>query len=87
MACDQGGNVWEWNEAILYGSYRGLRGGSFYNFDNDLNASIRNYRYYYPTNENIHVGFRVSEVPEPGSMALLALGAVGMLRRRRNVRG
>jgi formylglycine-generating enzyme required for sulfatase activity len=26
---DQGGNVWEWNEAIVDGTSRGLRGGSF----------------------------------------------------------
>jgi formylglycine-generating enzyme required for sulfatase activity len=82
---DQGGNVWEWNESIRYGSYRGLRGGSFYYFVSYLHAS---YRYYnYPAFESFDIGFRVSEVPEPGTMALLALGAVGMLRRRRNVRG
>jgi hypothetical protein len=83
---DQGGNVWEWNEAIFSGSYRGLRGGSFYCYGLDLLAS---YRYYYgfPADESNILGFRVSEVPEPGSIALLALGAVGMLRRRRNVRG
>jgi formylglycine-generating enzyme required for sulfatase activity len=83
---DQGGNVWEWNEAILYGSCRGLRGVSFDAFAGDgLHASSRGR--YDPSNEDVIIGFRVSEVPEPGTMALLALGAVGMLRRRRNVRG
>ncbi len=80
---DQGGNVWEWNEAVLYGSYRGLRGGSFYYTGNYLPAS---YRYnYYPTYEHYGVGFRVSEVPEPASLAILAFGGIGMLVRRRGL--
>ena len=58
---DQGGNVWEWNEAILYGSYRGLRGGSFDYDDDYLRASSRGYRN--PSSGFILIGFRVSEVP------------------------
>ena len=75
---DQGGNVWEWNEAVI-GSYRGMRGGSF--LVSDLRAS---YRYVGdPADEFLHAGFRVSEVPEPASASVLLVGAVALLRRRK----
>jgi len=81
---DQGGNVWEWNESIVYqdSTYasRGLRGGAFYYDVYSLHASHRSY--YYPTIEYYYFGFRVSEVPEPGTMLMLALVGVGLIRRR-----
>lgn len=79
---DQGGNVWEWNEAVRYGSERGLRGGSYGNYGSCLASS-------YPINgtpdvEYYIVGFRVvSEVPEPSCVVLLSLGGLALLRRRR----
>ena len=86
---DQGGNVWEWHEAIVYeGSdyaYRGLRGGSFVDNDYNLQASYRNY-YFDSTCEYYMFGFRVSEVvPEPSSFIALAAGLISLLgiRRRR----
>ena len=69
---DQGGNVWEWNDTILYQdanyAYRGCRGGSFDDgYGAYLHASSRHYHSWdYPTLEWVNVGFRVSEaVPEP----------------------
>ncbi|MBE3070385.1 MAG: SUMF1/EgtB/PvdO family nonheme iron enzyme [Planctomycetes bacterium] len=86
---DQGGNVWECNEAAAYegdgGSYRGIRGGSFYYTDDYLLASFRSY--YDPTGGDDLVGFRVVAVPEPATMSLLALAGLGMLARRRSGRG
>ncbi len=62
---DQGGNLWEWDEAILYGSFRGLRGGSFSYGGNYLHAAFRGsygFSLGYPSNEDRGVGFRVAEV-------------------------
>ncbi len=73
---DQAGNAWEWNEAILFGSYRGRPGGSFDEVLSLLHASARS--------KGAHtfggsIGFRVAEVAEPATIALLAFGGVMVL--------
>ena len=87
---DMMGNVWEWNETLLYGSYpdvRGaypvVRGGSFrYNLAGDgvLSSSYRSGDNIYDEYEE---GFRVASVPEPCSLVLLSLGGLALLRKRR----
>ena len=85
---DQAGDVWELNEAIIYynyGRYRGLRGGSF-EFGYYADSLQSGYRLYgTPSYEGYIIGFRVSQVPEPTSLALLGAGVMGMLLRRRGV--
>ena len=81
---DQGGNVWEWNDAVIF-SWRGLRGGSWGDLGSNLQSSGRALGYD-PTFEGDFVGFRVASVPEPSTYALLvmtAAGALWMSRRRR----
>ena len=79
---DQGGNVREWNEAILSGSDRGLRGESFsYALGSDMHASYRSH--VYPSYEYNDIGFRVAQVPEPATMSLLTPGGVALVRRRK----
>ena len=79
---DQGGNLWEWNDAIN-GSYRGVRGGAFNGDDYYLLASYR--LGSNPSVESNDLGFRVAEVPEPATAAILMLGGIGLLRRRREL--
>jgi formylglycine-generating enzyme len=82
---DQGGNVLEWNEAVLdsTGSSRGMRGGSFSDYYHYMLAS--DIRMASPTLEGSRNGFRVASVPEPSSITLmLCAGAMaGLLWRRR----
>lgn len=79
---DMGGNVWEWDEAIINGSSRGLRGAAFNNDANSMRADVR-IAYAFMPPANAAFGFRVSQVPAPSSVALLAIGGLGALRRRR----
>jgi formylglycine-generating enzyme required for sulfatase activity len=77
---DQGGNVWEWNDAVTSSS-RGRRGGSFNTIETNLRASNRNSND--PTLENLSFGFRVASVPEPTSLLLTMLAGGVMLARRK----
>jgi formylglycine-generating enzyme len=88
---DQGGNVFEWNEGIVYledtSSTRGVRGGSWISNSNNLLSSARDIYGYGTTYERNNLGFRVAMVPEPGSIVLIIAGALCQLvyawRRRK----
>jgi formylglycine-generating enzyme required for sulfatase activity len=83
---DQGGNVFEYTEGIGGPNllHRISRSGSFgtwetrmlYDGTNVLNPS-------WGDSSRGEDGFRVVQVPEPATMALLALGGIGMLVRRK----
>jgi formylglycine-generating enzyme required for sulfatase activity len=83
---DQGGNVWEWNEAVVDDTSRGLRGGSFNHNVSNLKASTRSNTL--PDAESNIMGFRVVSLPEPGMGAMLLAGglALACLRRLRDRR-
>ncbi len=68
---DMGGNVYQWNEALI-GSSRGVRGGSFVGIFSSLLSSNR-LGVAVPASEFVDVGFRVAMVPEPSTLVLAAL--------------
>ncbi len=84
---DQGGNVWEWNDAIVSAGNRRMRGSSFKDTGFVMQASVPNSNGTF--NESNAVGFRVSSLaPIPESSAYAAiLGCLGLAfavaRRRR----
>jgi sulfatase modifying factor 1 len=90
-AYDMGGDVFQWNEALISGSFRGLRGGSWNYFSNFLASSYRVFNN--PTLEYFDIGFRVAMVPipEPSSFVLAGLGfalaAWGWRNRRQGLSG
>ncbi|MBJ7286141.1 MAG: PEP-CTERM sorting domain-containing protein, partial [Akkermansiaceae bacterium] len=80
---DQGGNVFEWNDAVISGSLRGLRGGAWNGSDYFLRSSVR-FNFGDPSGEDFLVGFRVAAVPEPTSILLSMLaGGMMLIRRKR----
>jgi len=86
---DQGGNVWEWTDSLLYADYeypsRVIRGGSFNSVPDALGAWSGRYSGWTRPAGDKDVGFRVASIPEPSSIVALAVGLVSLLgvRRRR----
>ena len=72
----------QWNDAVISGSLRGLRGGSWgYDVYALASPSRGNLG---PSYENYFVGFRVASVPEPTPVMLtiIASGVLVMRRKR-----
>ena len=78
-----GGDVSQWDEAVVGGG-RGFRGGAWNDPSRYLESNMRISSD--PTSNEIDTGFRIAEVPEPNSAALMGLVAMGLLRRKRSPR-
>jgi formylglycine-generating enzyme len=81
-AFDMGGDVFQWNEALISGD-RGSRGGSWNIGSNFLASSFQ--ASLDPSGGSFDFGFRVALVPEPSTamLASIACGLIWTLRKRR----
>jgi formylglycine-generating enzyme required for sulfatase activity len=89
---DQGGNIWEWNERLFDGLYRGLRGGSWFDDDSYFSTNLGAAFWFveYPGDQTFYgdfgyiAGFRVATlIPEPGSVTLCVVGVMMLMLWRR----
>ncbi len=81
---DQGGNAWEWNDAVINDTWRGLRGGAWNLNESYLRSSSRDGGGDGPAFEDANIGFRLAAVPEPTSILLSMLaGGMMLIRRKR----
>jgi formylglycine-generating enzyme required for sulfatase activity len=78
---DQGGNVYEWTDALIWEPWRVHRGGSWRDEYYMLRAS--NAGFGSPSSDFDIVGFRVASIPEPGSITLCVVGVITWTLRRR----
>src|SRR5262249_38769354 len=92
-AFDMGGDVYQWNDTLVSGQFRGLRGGSFVDI-NPMNEQS-SFRGVSTVPGGVAIdGFRVASiasVPEPATLVLLAscrlgLLGIGRIKRRRSAR-
>ena len=92
----QGGNIFQWQESSLSGSYsnpydnRVERGGAWGFSSSYMMSTSRFGTSGYTYGADYTLGFRVAElsaVPEPSTYALFGLGAIGMMVALRRERG
>jgi sulfatase modifying factor 1 len=81
-AFDMDGNVFQWNETLIFDGQRGVRGGTFDGLPDYLLSSGRGWDQ--PGDFNQNTGFRLASIPEPstGVLAVVAFGLMWVLRRR-----
>jgi hypothetical protein len=79
---DQGGNVWEWSEAVSEsGEGREIRGGVFTGAATATGVGFQ--LSDIPSNETSVEGFRLVMIPEPGTGLLVLAGLIGIANARR----
>jgi formylglycine-generating enzyme len=72
---DQGGDIYQWNDALFSGTARGIRGGAWTTGSSALQSDDRESAV--PTTTNSSIGFRVATSTPPAPAITSALSAAG----------